>query len=330
MSAGQGELAAQSARSSMVLGIDGGGTKTAAWLAEVDAAGSLNVLGRGAAGASNPLAVGLETARQHLAEAVAAVRQDAGAGSAPVAVAVLALAGTGRADMAAAVVEWAQHVQLAERIELVHDADAVLAGGTPDGLGVALIAGTGSAAIAVTADRVRHVCGGWGFRFGDEGGGYWLGREALAAVARASDGRDAPTELTDLVLAHFRLREPRDVNSVLAAAKSERTLVADLAPLAVRAAEAGDAAAGRLLDRAADHLAELIVAAARQANFASGFPLALAGGVVCRSSALRDRLAARLADGPASPGDVCLVENPVVGCLRIAGERLLRETRSTT
>ena len=38
--------------------------------------------------------------------------------------------------------------------------------------------------------------GGWGHMIGDEGSGYWIGREALAAVMRASDGRGPATRLT--------------------------------------------------------------------------------------------------------------------------------------
>ena len=40
---------------------------------------------------------------------------------------------------------------------------------------------------------------------GDEGSGYWIGREALAAVMRARDGRGPETQLTAAMLAHFQV-----------------------------------------------------------------------------------------------------------------------------
>lgn len=311
-----------SALAPVILGIDGGGTKTAAWLAIVGSTDPPQVIGRGSAGPSNPLAAGLPTALDNLAAAVAAAWHDAGREPCPAAAAVMAVAGAGRADMAEALLDWARQQGIAERCEMVHDAAAVLAAGTREGWGVALIAGTGSAAIGITPEGHRHVCGGWGYRFGDEGSGFWIGREMLAAVARACDGRDGPTQLTPAMLAHFQIDHARDVNAALASAQSERNAMAALAPLVAAAADAGDAAAMRLMDRAAELLAELAVTTARSAQFARGYPLALAGGVVCGSGALRDRLLARLADAELPPGEISLAPDPVEGCLRLAAQRL--------
>jgi N-acetylglucosamine kinase-like BadF-type ATPase len=71
---------------SRLLGVDGGGTTTEAWLAEP----GLRILGRGTAGPSNAKAVGLTAARQALDAAIRAAFDDAGLGFAPVDVACLA------------------------------------------------------------------------------------------------------------------------------------------------------------------------------------------------------------------------------------------------
>ncbi len=68
--------------------------------------------------------------------------------------------------------------KLAAQVDIVHDADPVLAAGTADGIGVALIVGTGSVAIGVDGSGNKAICGGWGHWFGDKGSGYDLGRTA--------------------------------------------------------------------------------------------------------------------------------------------------------
>jgi N-acetylglucosamine kinase-like BadF-type ATPase len=47
---------------------------------------------------------------------------------------------------------------------------------------VAVLAGTGSISLARAADGRAGRAGGWGYLLGDEGGGFWLGREAIAAL----------------------------------------------------------------------------------------------------------------------------------------------------
>ena len=69
--------------------------------------------------------------------------------------------------------------------------------------GVVVIAGTGSIAYGVSQRGVAARAGGWGPTLGDEGSGYWIGRRALAAVMRDADGRGPRTALTPLVLEHF-------------------------------------------------------------------------------------------------------------------------------
>ena len=52
------------------------------------------------------------------------------------------------------------------------------------GEGIFLYAGTGSIAIHITRDEKEITSGGWGYLLGDEGGGFWIGREALRHLAR--------------------------------------------------------------------------------------------------------------------------------------------------
>jgi len=89
---------------------------------------------------------------------------------------------------------------------------------------------------------------------GDEGSGYWIGREALAAVMRASDGRGPDTRLTAEILTHFDVDDLSRLPGIVYDRAHPRMSVASLGPLVQRASEEGDAVATRILERAAEEL----------------------------------------------------------------------------
>ncbi len=132
------------------IGVDGGGTKTEAWLAHGPRSAP-QLLGRGSAGPGNPQAAGVAGASENILAAIRAAFADAELRTQSVGTACLALAGVGRETLRAQMQHWAQSAGLAQQIQVVHDAQAVLAGGTPHGCGIALICGTGSLAFGLTA-----------------------------------------------------------------------------------------------------------------------------------------------------------------------------------
>lgn len=213
--------------------------------------------------------------------------------------------------------DWAERRNLARRLDQVHDADAVLAAGTPDGWGVALIVGTGSAAVGVDRGGRREVVGGWGYWFGDEGSAYWLGRCALDAIARAADGRLPGTPLTDAVLAWLQIDDPRAILGALEATGNVRGAIAGLAAIVTAQADAGDAAATGIVAVGAEELGESIASLAARLALGAEFPLAITGGVACGSDLFRQRLEAALLKRSLTPQPVEVVPHAVVGCLRL-------------
>lgn len=307
-----------SAVETLVVGVDGGGTKTEAWLARINPAGTPEVIGRGLAGSSNPRAVGTELALANLADAVDGARADAGLPQASVRLAVLAMSGAGHATVREQIGAWALARGMAEEIRFEHDAEPVLAEGTPAGQGIALIVGTGSAAIGADVHGTKHVVGGWGYHYGDEGSAYWIGREALVAVARAADGRSGPTTLVDALTTNLGVADGRAILGALEQTGNVRGAMARLAVEAERAACAGDATALAIVKRGADELATMTATLAARLEMGSRFPLALAGGVICGSELMRNELAAALAARGLQPEPVMTVPNPVAGCLKLA------------
>jgi N-acetylglucosamine kinase-like BadF-type ATPase len=306
----------------LALGVDGGGTKTEAWLAHLGATAEPIILGRGKAGSSNPRAVGMEPALANLGAAIDAAWADAKLAPTQVDCAVLAMSGAGHLAVQERIAEWANRRELAKQVWFKHDAEPVLAEGTPEGWGVALIVGTGSAAIGCGSDRQRRVVGGWGYHYGDEGSAYWIGRRALETVARAADGRGPVTQLTAAILDRLQVDEPRSALSALEKTGNVRGAIASLADLVEATARGGDASAAAIVDEAAEELATMIATLANQLSFDQEFPLALAGGVICGSELLRDRLEAALKQCSLNPNPIKLVPHPVAGCLRIARQLL--------
>jgi N-acetylmuramic acid 6-phosphate etherase len=303
----------------LLLGIDGGGTGTVALLARRNEHGAPTILGRGEAGPANPQAVGFATAFRTIDEAVAAAFAAAGLERGEVGDACLALAGAGREGDRKQLQAWAESRKLARNFQQAHDAAAVLAEGTPDGWGVALIAGTGS--LAFGRDRAGRTtrCGGWGYLFGDEGSAYWIALSALRCVAAAADGRGPETSLSPRLFTALAIDDPQQLVPAIYGRHLDRAALAALAPLVVQAAEAKDAVAVQIVTAATQHLAEIAASVAWRLGLSDRpFPLALAGGVVTGSAFVRDRVAQQLRDLRLTAEPIKLVLDPALGALRLA------------
>jgi N-acetylglucosamine kinase-like BadF-type ATPase len=187
------------------------------------------------------------------------------------------------------------------------DAEVALLGAFCGGQGAIVIAGTGSAALGRAASGEGRRVGGHGYLLGDEGGGYWIGREAVRAALRASDGTGPPTALVEIVRAAFGCDLAEVVRQVHAH-PAERRLLARLVPAIATSA---DPVAAEILDRAADHLAEL--ASAVRAGLGP-LPVAMVGGVF-EVAALRSAFVAATgaveALGPPEVGAALLAGSPI-------------------
>ncbi len=308
----------------LILGIDGGGTGTVALLAAIGEDGTYRVVGRGEAGPSNLQAVGAERATAALDEAAARAFAAARRERVSVRAACLGLAGAGRAEDQDVFREWARRARLADHVEVVGDAALLLAAGTPDGWGVALVAGTGSMAWGQTPDGRTARAGGWGPLLGDEGSAYWLVLTALAGIARWADGR-APHHdyrlLAEQFLARLGLRRPEEFIATVHR-RLDRAGIAALAPVVLDAAAAGDALAHRILGDGAACLARAVGAVVDSLGVKDKpVPLALAGGLLTNSAPYRELVLSQLREGMIAVEPVALVVEPAEGALRLVPPR---------
>jgi N-acetylmuramic acid 6-phosphate etherase len=303
----------------LVLGIDAGGTKTVAWLARCARAGEPVVVGRGTAGAANPQTVGWAETTANLDRAVAAAFDQTSLDIEPVAAAVLAVAGSDRDENRTALGDWAKRRRLARRFRVVHDALPVLAAGSPDGSGVALVAGTGSLAFGRSPDGRTARAGGWGYLLGDEGSGYAVAIAGLRAAARCADGRGPATRLLERLLGRLTLQEPPELVSAISRLAADRAAIAALAEVVTATADGGDTVAEQIIDKSARELTQMVAAVARKLDLPSGeFPLALAGGLLLGSQSLQAGLTTHLNALGLLPGALSEVPQPVVGALKMA------------
>ena len=272
----------------LVLGLDGGGTKTR--LALADRTGAVVHLSRHPS--LDPFAHA--DWRQRMERAMADVR--------PL-----------RSRLAGAVLGMPCHGEISSHSQdqidaardllpgphaVINDVEAAFHGALAGRPGVLLLAGTGSMAWAGDARRTMR-CGGWGDAFGDEGSAYWIGREALGLASRALDGRSPHAPFARALLAEIGC----DADGLLAwcyGHPERRIAVAGLASFVDGQAEAGDEAAFALLSQAGDALAAHAEASARRLDLAQPLSWSYAGSVF-RSRTVMARVRQRLEAAPLPP-----------------------------
>lgn len=303
----------------LLIGVDGGGSKTVAWLATRDDLTERGVIGRGLAGASNLQAVGFAVATAHLEQAIDAAFADAKRTRRRVASACIGLAGAGRENDRTSIQQWAARRDLAVQTTISNDALPVLYAGTPDGWGVALVSGTGSFAFGRTAAGVTGRCGGWGPLFGDEGSGYAIALAGLRAAAQAADGRSDETMLLERFLRHFNLSDPGELVSTIYVPTFARSDIARLAGIVFAASDEQDPVAVGIIRDAATVLTQIVGAVVRKLQVQDRpVPLALAGGVLLHHPKFRQLLCDELAANRLHFSPTSTVRDPVAGALTIA------------
>ncbi|MDR3472972.1 MAG: BadF/BadG/BcrA/BcrD ATPase family protein [Devosia sp.] len=292
--------------SDLVLGIDGGGTKTLVALA--DRFG--RVVHTARAGGSNPL--DNPAWRDELQSALAAV-----AGVSHITAAVAALPSYGEVEAISLAQSEAIAPALGSRPQsILNDVDAAQIGAFAGQPGILILSGTGSMAWARDAQGRSHRVGGWGDVAGDEGSGFWIGHQILGVVTQSLDGRAPPTMLVEALFAEIGadIANPSDgIEGWVSGLAHPRSAIAALAPLAIRLAETGDSGAVSIVEAAADELARHVRAIERHAG--RDAPWSYAGGTF-KSHFLLTAVAERIGRPPVSP------RLPPIGGALLAAARL--------
>ncbi|MGA7203823.1 MAG: BadF/BadG/BcrA/BcrD ATPase family protein [Specibacter sp.] len=266
--------------SGTVVGLDIGGSKTRG-MVWVDG----TVTADASAGSANVQNVSVETAREHMAELFAQL----GTLESPV-----VFAGAGGVDTdddAAALRSLIAPFVPGAQITVVHDTRLLLAAGGAS-RGVAVISGTGSAAWGTNDNGDEARAGGWGYLLGDEGSGYWLGREAVRHSLHQMDLGAEPDELTQALLDYCGLEKPGQLIGHFHQGTTRRYWAA-ASPVIFAAATNGHAHALHLVDQAGSDLAGMAAQVAGQLGIAG--PIVLGSGLGSNVPALQQAFIKHLA-----------------------------------
>jgi N-acetylglucosamine kinase-like BadF-type ATPase len=237
------------------------------------------VLGEGLAGASNPLRVGIANAAAAIREAIDRACEAARIRRSDLLAGEIGLAGAKRKELSARMREALAGSGIPE-IAVVGDADIALYGVTEGGTGLIVIAGTGSNCCGSNARGRQFCAGGWGPIAGDEGGGSWIARRALRAIAQAVDGRGAATALTAAACTYFHVTEPNDLSTAIYAPTITNERLAGFAKFVIEAAKAKDRIAREILAEGGVELGRAAVAVIRNLKLENEtFQVGYVGGV---------------------------------------------------
>ena len=166
----------------LILGIDGGGTKTVARLARLHDNGEIELLGMGQSLGTNLTVESTPIIVERLSTTIDQAWASANIARTQLAALVCCLAGAGRAEQRRKVYEWGRRTRQSPRLLVTPDVLAPLTAVAPIGEALVLLVGTGAMAFARQPDGTYVRAGGWGPRVGDIGSGHWIGQRAVRHV----------------------------------------------------------------------------------------------------------------------------------------------------
>ena len=245
------------------LGIDGGGTGTRAVVID----GKREIIGRGEAGASNHYSVGAQMAAQNCAAAAQNAMADAqnaqpDFNESEVAACGFGLAGV-RRPKDLQTMENALEAICPRPFSLETDVVAAHAGAFSGQPGIVLSAGTGAICFGADENGEKFYADGLGPLLGDEGGGYWMGIEALRATGRALDGRGPKSRLAAPILENLGIETLDELVEFAHSEACSREKVAALSRVVLSLADQGSHEAAQIRARAAVLLAGSVKSVAR-------------------------------------------------------------------
>jgi len=308
--------------SQFVIGIDGGGTKTAAIIANLNG----NILAQHVAGPSNFQMMGVEKAARVVVSLIRECCDSVGCIPKNIRATTIGLAGAGRPEDKKRMVDGLRRLTASKRntlrrVRIESDALIALEGAFKGGAGIILIAGTGSIAFGKDEKGNIYRTGGWGRILGDEGSGFFIGKHAMTVVCRHLDGRSAPTLLTAMVAKKFGLKSSTDI---ISAVYKDNMNIAAIAPLVFEAAKKGDAAASEIIQLSSVELTEHVralvmkIQGGKTETVRRKIPLSFIGGLIAEETSLTRALRRQISNSFPNIDIVEPMAPPVYGAVLMA------------
>jgi len=299
----------------VILGIDGGATKTHALV--TDETG--RILGSSIFGPSNWEEIGVVAAGETVRAAVLEALGEAGAKPEDVTGSAFGLSGLDWDSDRIRLMSVPESLRLAGPIDVVNDAFVALRAGSGHPWGVVVVAGSGAVAAGRNTKGEVFRTLGLGPVFGDFGSGSDVSEEGVRAVAEAFTGKGQVTELSEVLCERTGVAS---VAEFLEATSRGRLNSEGFAPVVVEVAERGDAVARGILEAAGALVGRSAVAVIRRLRMEGDeFDLVMAGGMFHgKSSILQSSLETAVKAIAPRARPVRLETAPVVGAVLLAME----------
>lgn len=273
-----------------VVGMDGGGTKTDILVADIDG----RPLHAFRSGAINYNGESVENVERHLSDIFEKIEVLMG-GLTHCSALCIGAAGISNSAAANAMTEAVRKTGYSGPLTVTGDHETALYGALGKPWGVILIAGTGSICYGKNASGETHRTGGFGYLIDDEGSGYAIGRDILAAVVRAHDGRLGGTVLTEMVFSALGFSSIQDIVSFVYGKDTNKRDIAALSPYLAPACAQHDQAAMMIAEKCSMELTELVVPVVEKLSLGNG-EIALAGSILIKDEVIRSGFERKIKD----------------------------------
>ncbi|HST87885.1 MAG TPA: BadF/BadG/BcrA/BcrD ATPase family protein [Ktedonobacterales bacterium] len=259
-----------------VVGVDGGGTKTAATVLGED----LGAVASATSGPANHRSVGMEEASANIATAITTALRSVNVPLESVAAICMCLSGFDT-DLDLPVPQGTVR-QLGYSGTAIFENDVVgaWAGATGGQAGLVVIAGTGSTGLGMNEQGRLWRTDGWDYLLGDAGSGYDIGRKGIRAVMQALDGRAGPTLLARELKAAYGVEDAEAMRRLWDSTTFGKFEVAAFAQRVSAMADEGDVTARDILSQAGQDLGRQGAAIVAKLGMGdAAFPVSTVGSV---------------------------------------------------
>jgi N-acetylglucosamine kinase-like BadF-type ATPase len=296
-----------------VIGIDGGGTKTIAALADFKG----KILKEIEIGSTNPNKIGFERAILNLRKLILKISKNK-----KVKVAYLGLAGGLERDKEKRE-RIRKELQKFFKFPIFVDGDQKIAfrAGINEKDGIVLIAGTGAIAMGWRGKKVA-ISGGWDWLIGDQGSAFWVGKKVLEEIGKALDGRRKDFKLRKFIFKKLRIKKEIDLYKNFYC-EDFVAKVALMSKFVDEFSKRGDKFSKKILIEATKEVSKMAISVIKKLNFEKEkFPIIFVGGMF-KSKIFREKVEREIKKTAKKAKFILLKKKPVIGAIKLAKEKAI-------
>lgn len=303
-----------------VIGVDGGGTKTVAALANLRG----KILELKKTGPSSFMKVGVRESVSNITKAIGKILKEKKEGKILSTFIGLAAIEENK-EMKRIIMRNLRKQPKIKKIfrgKIIIDSDQIIGfrSGTDEKNGIVLISGTGTVAHGWRNKKEAHTSG-WGW-LADEGSAFWLGQKAYQAVFKNLDGRGKKTLMKNLFFQKLKVKDAGGLKKKILSGDNIIKTVASLSVLSDKASQKGDEVARNLFIEGGKELALSVNTVIRKLNFQKRkFPLVLIGGMF-KSNIFLKTVKKEIKKFAPKTEFILSKKKPVIGAVKLAIENL--------